>query len=242
MSELPEIPENGDPLKADVEQALAAAFGAEALSWFEDDAPLEDVAGQTSEDSANADLVETANGLGDLLNEIGASIEGSSDVAEIDQAALDAEQVDLGPRYVVFEVADQKYGLPVDGVLEIDRCGKVTPLPRTPNWLRGVTNLRGDIMSVTDFRELLGQNDQRRSLAEKIIVVHSEGHNSRTALVVDRVHGIRNLKSENGTLDGLSDRVAAFSDGLAINDQETTVLIDPDQLLGSNELSAFAAE
>lgn len=243
MSELPELPESDDPLKADVQQALAAAFGEEALSWLdEDDSPIEDAEALAPQDPATSDLVETANGLGDLLNELGAAIEGSSEVAELDQAAIDAEQIDLGPRYVVFEVADQKYALPVDGVLEIDRCGKVTPLPRTPHWLRGVTNLRGNILSVTDFRELIGVEDQRRSFAEKIIVVQSEGQNSRTALVVDRVHGIRNLKSENGTLDGLSDRLAAFSDGLAINDQETTVLIDPDQLLGSNELSAFAAE
>ena len=241
MSDLPKNPDSDDPLKADVQQALAAAFGDEAIGWLDDDDDLAlqdlDVAALAESDS---DLAETATGLSDLLSELGAAIEGSAPGS--DEATSDDENVDLGPRYVVFEVADQKYGLPIDGVLEIDRCGKVTSLPRTPHWLRGVTNLRGEILSVTDFRELLGLEDQRRTIAEKIIVVNSDGANSRTALVVDRVLGIRNLKMEHGTLDGLSDRLASFAEGMAINDQETTVLIDPDQLLGSNELSAFALD
>ena len=241
MSDKPKTPDSDDPLKADVQQALAAAFGDEAIGWLDDD---DDLSLQDLETAAKAqpdsDLAETANGLSDLLSELGAAIEGTA--VGRDESSGSDEQVDLGPRYVVFEVADQKYGLPIDGVLEIDRCGKVTSLPRTPHWLRGVTNLRGEILSVTDFRELLGLEDQRRTIAEKIIVVNSDGVNSRTALVVDRVLGIRNLKSENGNLDGLSDRLAAFADGLAINDNETTVLIDPDQLLGSNELSAFALD
>lgn len=243
MSQISETTGSDDPLKADVQRALAAAFGEEALAWLDDDdSPIDSL---VSEGSATTDPGESTNGLGDLLNELGAAIEGSSEVAELDSVTLETEQVDLGPRYVVFEVADQKYAIPVTGVLEIDRCGKVTPLPRTPNWLRGVTNLRGDILSVTDFRELVGVTDQPRSLAiaEKIIVVKSESCNSRTALVVDRVHGIRNLKSENGSLDGLSGPLAGFSDGVAINNnQETTLLLDPDQLLGSSELSAFIEE
>ncbi len=229
-----------DPLKADVQKALAAAFGDEALDWLDEAEDLEQaVAAQGEESATGVDPVETANSLGDLLSELGNAIENTS---VVDQQEDDEEAVDLGPRYVVFEVGEQQYGLPMDGVLEIDRCGKVTSLPRTPIWLRGVTNLRGQILSVTDFRELLGLSDQRRSFGEKIIVVHSESHNSRTALVVDRVLGIRNLKNEQGTLDGLSDRLSAFSDGMAITNQASTVLIDPDKLMGSNELAAFAVD
>jgi len=219
------------------------------LAWLDEDEDFEAEQNATVEQEqqpATDDIVTKANAsLGDLMSKLGAAIEGSSaNSLDADGLALedDEELVDLGPRYVVFEVGEQQYGIPIDGVLEIDRCGKVTSLPRTPIWLRGVTNLRGQILSVTDFRELLGLNDQRRSIAEKIIVVHSNDHNARTALVVDKVLGIRNLKNENGTLEGLSDRLAAFSEGLAITDHSSTVLIDPDLLMGSNELSAFIAD
>jgi purine-binding chemotaxis protein CheW len=242
---------NGDPLKADVQKALLAAFGEEAMDWLDETEQLDSElnAAPSSESDAAASpepaAKEPTGSLSDLLNKLGAAIEGTSSGDQETADTFDGddeEAVELGPRYVVFEVGEQQYALPLDGVLEIDRCGKVTALPRTPPWLRGVTNLRGDILSVTDFRELLGLDDQRRAVGEKIIVVQSENHDSRTALVVDRVLGIRNLQGEQGALDGLSDRLTAFADGLAITDQATTVLIDPELLLGSNELVAFAAE
>ena len=247
MTDLPNIPDGDDPLKADVQKALAAAFGEEALAWLDEDDDFDagEIATAAEEASVTDVEAETVSSLGDLMSELGAAIEGSS-VSGLDADGLisddEEEAVDVGPRYVVFEVGEQQYGIPIDGVLEIDRCGKVTSLPRTPVWLRGVTNLRGQILSVTDFRELLGLSDQRRSMAEKIIVVHSNHHNARTALVVDRVLGIRHLKNENGTLEGLSDRLSVFAEGLAITEQSSTVLIDPDLLLGSNELSAFIAD
>ena len=81
--------------------------------------------------------------------------------------------------------------------------------------------------------------EDRQTVGEKIIVVHSERHDARTALVVDRVLGIRNLSGEQGPLEGLTDRVATFADSLSITDQAATVLIDPDRLLGCNELRSF---
>jgi len=238
-----------------VQKALMAAFGAEAMDWLDEDEQLEnELKQQTVTETGTSDTPVAAStnsdphgSLSDLMNKLGAAIEGSAPGSEDssianESAGDDEETVDLGPRYVVFEVGEQQYGLPLDGVLEIDRCGKVTSLPRTPAWLRGVTNLRGEILSVTDFRELLGISETRRTVGEKIIVVQSESQDSRTALVVDKVLGIRNLQGELGALEGLSDRLTVFADGLAVADQSTTVLIDPDLLLGSNELAAFAVE
>ncbi|QEG21432.1 chemotaxis protein CheW [Mariniblastus fucicola] len=252
MTDPTNILPSDDPLKADVQKALLAAFGEEAIGWLDeaDDLELEvqaDESPQQETESSSVEITKPDQGLSNLLDQISAAIEGSSTDALAsgidDEADEDGDAVvELGPRYVVFEIGDQQYGIPLDGVLEIDRCGKVTSLPRTPAWLRGVTNLRGQILSVTDFRDLLGLSDQRRAVGEKIIVVHSESHDSCTALVVDRVLGIRNLRGEQGPLEGLSDRLAVFADSLAVTDQATTVLIDPDLLLGSNELSAFAVE
>ena len=254
MADNPSFPQSDDPLKDDVQKALLAAFGEDAMDWLGEDEELEQElqAAATAEpgnETAKSDSKTEPGGAGlsNLLDEISSAIEGSSTDAltsgAFDDTDEDGEEiVDLGPRYVVFEIGEQQYGIPLDGVLEIDRCGKVTALPRTPGWLRGVTNLRGQILSVTDFRNLLGLTDQRRAVGEKIIVVHSESQASQTALVVDRVLGIRNLRGEQGPLEGLSDRLAVFADSLAVTDQATTVLIDPDLLLGSNELAAFAAE
>ena len=73
-------------------------------------------------------------------------------------------------------------------------------------------------------------------------MVHSELHDASTAVVVDRVIGIRNLKADSGPLAGLNDRVATFAQGIAATGADMTVLIDPDLLLGCTELQAFVTE
>ena len=241
---------NTDPFKSDsddLQDALLAAFGDEANDWLVDDEGHDDeqLAAVLSEQT-DAQLGDSSfpgeRALDAVLTGLTAELETGATNESASTEQSDAEQEDVGPRHAVFEVGDQVFGIPLTGVSEIDRCGKVTVLPRTPAWLRGVTNLRGQILSVTDFRNLLDLPGDRQSASEKIIVVHSERHNAQTALVVDRVLGIRNLSGERKPLAGLSDRLANFADSVSITDQATTVLIDPDELLGCDELKRFATQ
>jgi len=248
-----------DPFNADLQKALTAAFGDEAVDWekiAEENTDLSEMSdaelAQAAEASAAASPVsDPSSALEELLKKVSSAIDdGVTPEMLLDSTSNpskkssddEEEAVNLGPRHVVFEIGDQQFGLPLSGVLEIDRCGQVTTLPRTPNWLRGVTNLRGQILSVTDFRNLMNLSADGQAVGEKIIVVNSEKHTATTAVVVDRVLGIRHLSGERGPLSGLSDRVANFSDGISVTDQATTVLIDPDLLLGCSELQSFAKQ
>ena len=230
----------------DLQAALLAAFGDDANEWLEDDDQLDDAQLDAILDGEAKDLgndgLSSVRALDAVLEGLTAELQAGT--ADAEPAAIEQSDVeqDAGPRHAVFEVGDHVFGIPLTGVREIDRCGKVTVLPRTPAWLRGVTNLRGQILSVTDFRNLLDLPDDRQSTSEKIIVVHSERHNTHTALVVDRVLGIRSLSGERKPLAGLSDRIATFADSVSVTDQATTVLIDPDELLGCDELTRFNAQ
>ena len=219
--------ENNDPLSADDIGSLTAW---EQLEQFADD-------GQST--APKVDLEDLLNRLSSVTSLDSAATHYHSSNDETHQSK---SQRTLGARHVVFEVGEQWFGLPLTGVREIDRYGNVTALPRTPSWLRGVTNLRGQILSVTDFRRLLNLSDDRKSVGERIIVVHSDRHAAKTALVVDRVIGIRNLNGEKAPLDELSGRIADFAVGIAVTEESTTVLLDPDQLLGCNELRSFARQ
>ena len=246
------MPTPNDPSKSDqddLQDALLAAFGDDANEWLEDDDDQDDAQlaalldGSASDlELSDSDNLPSVRALDEVLEGLTAELQaGSTDVDSAPTEQSDVEQ-DAGPRHAVFEVGDHVFGIPLTGVREIDRCGKVTVLPRTPSWLRGVTNLRGQILSVTDFRNLLDLSDDHRSTSEKIIVVHSERHNTHTALVVDRVLGIRSLSGERKPLAGLSDRIANFADSVSVTDQATTVLIDPDELLGCDELIRFNSQ
>ena len=260
MSEFNPTSSGDSAADPELQAALAAAFGDDAMSWTADDDDAFSGGNDADFASAAAAMIAEAesgtatvtvasddNPLSDLLDRLGAAVGTGAAVAPALLRQGEGEenanaQQNLGPRHVVYQVGDQFFGLPLDGVLEIDRCGEITVLPRTPHWLRGVTNLRGQILSVTDFRNLLEISGSRQTVGEKIIVVHSQRHDASTAVVVDRVIGIRNLKSESGPLAGLNDRVANFASGLATADAATTVLIDPDLLLGCTELQAFMSE
>ena len=241
-----------DPSKSDqddLQDALLAAFGDDASEWLEDDDNQDDaqLAALLNGTASDLDLADGSNlpsvrALDAVLEGLTAELQAGSTEAEPVGTEQSDVELDAGPRHAVFEVGDHVFGIPLTGVREIDRCGKVTVLPRTPSWLRGVTNLRGQILSVTDFRNLLDLPDDHRSTSEKIIVVHSERHNTHTALVVDRVLGIRSLSGERKPLAGLSDRIATFADSVSVTDQATTVLIDPDELLGCDELIRFNSQ
>jgi len=187
-----------DPSKSDQEDlqdALLAAFGDDAQEWLEDDAQDDAqlaalMAGETSDlELSDGDSLPGVRALDAVLEGLTAELQSETPQTEAPPTEQSDVEHDAGLRHAVFEVGDHVFGIPLAGVREIDRCGKVTVLPR-------------------DFRNLLDLPDDRQSTSEKIIVVHSERHNTHTALVVDRVLGIRSLSGERKPLAGLSDRIA----------------------------------
>lgn len=138
-------------------------------------------------------------------------------------------------RLLVFAISDLHYSLPLADVREIARYPKVTALPCTPSWLRGVANFRGQIISVTDFRNLIQDSSQRPTVGEKVVVVHSQEANATTALVVDRVVGIRSATSDSVDLSCESEEITALASGTHTIDDVTIVAIDPNRLFKRTE-------
>ena len=118
----------------------------------------------------------------------------------------------LAARYVVFVIGDQQFAIPLRDVREIARKSKITELPGTPSWLYGVTNLRGQILSVTDLRNLLHISSARPTVGEKIIVIHSQQNSLTTSIVVDRVIGIRSGGKALKDTQDLSHSIASRGD------------------------------
>jgi len=84
---------------------------------------------------------------------------------------------------VNFTVGDVNYGVPVDQVREVRDVQAVTPVPGAPSYIEGVTNLRGQIITVMDLRKRLNIKKEGRS--EKIVVI--EMGKAALGVVVDNV-------------------------------------------------------
>jgi len=84
---------------------------------------------------------------------------------------------------VGFKVGRETYGVPITSLHEIVRVPEITAVPDAPDFMEGVINLRGKIVSVLDLRKRLGEAQAVSSRRNRILVVE---HNGRlSGLIVD---------------------------------------------------------
>jgi purine-binding chemotaxis protein CheW len=91
---------------------------------------------------------------------------------------------------VIFEVASQRFGLPLDRVEQAVRIVEITPLPRAPAVVVGVINVRGSVLPVVDVRRRFDLPLRPSRLTDQLLVVDTPLR--RLALWVDAVHGVVN--------------------------------------------------
>ena len=247
-------PSDGD--EDELKQALAAAFGDDALDFMdvdeEDDISPEMLAELSGEDQKSQchtpvldSLVkdldeEDASPLVRYMQNLNRTIYGRvASVSDRHHQQLAAPEAANSARFVLFTIGNEQFGLPLRQVQEIARLSKLTELPCTPDWLRGVVNLRGQILSVTDLRKLLQLTSEQPAMGEKIVVVHSQQHASTTALVVDSVQGIRSVTTVAKETTHLGYQIASIATGTANMEQSTVILIDPDRLLACEDMMAL---
>ena len=101
--------------------------------------------------------------------------------------ALPAEGV-AGAAALVFDVGGQRFGLPVEHVVQIVEMVELTPLPKAPEIVAGVINFHGRVIPLVDVRKRLNLVPQPYSLRTPIVV--SRLHDHVTGLIVDSVSGV----------------------------------------------------
>lgn len=84
---------------------------------------------------------------------------------------------------VGFQVGRETYGVPITSLHEIVRVPEITAVPDAPDFMEGVINLRGKIVSVMDLRKRLGEKKVTTSRRNRILVVEHRGRLS--GLIVD---------------------------------------------------------
>lgn len=92
-------------------------------------------------------------------------------------------------KHLIFELAERGYGIPILKVNEIIGIVEITPIPKSPKSIRGIINLRGNIIPVMDLRLKFGMAEKDYDAQTCIIIVNiSVGNaNKQIGLVVDIV-------------------------------------------------------
>lgn len=96
---------------------------------------------------------------------------------------------------VGFRVGRETYGVPIVSLHEIVRVPEITAVPDAPDYVEGVINLRGKIVSVIDLRKRLGERETTNSRRNRILVVE---HNGRlSGLIVDSASEVLKVPAED---------------------------------------------
>ena len=99
-----------------------------------------------------------------------------------------------GGKFLAFFLGDEEYGLEILKVYEIIGMLPITPVPRTPSFIRGVINLRGKVIPVMDMRARFGMPAIPDTEETCVIVVKAQG--VQMGIVVDRVSEVLDIRSE----------------------------------------------
>jgi purine-binding chemotaxis protein CheW len=147
-------------------------------------------------------------------------------------------------KYLTFALGKEEYGLEILKVREIIGYMDVTSVPRTPEFVKGVINLRGQVISVIDLRSKFAMEAAERTEQTCIIVVEIRCGQRKlsTGIVVDRVSEVLNIAQdciEEAPSFGTSVDTA-FILGMGKIGANVKILLDIDKVLGSEEVDGLA--
>jgi purine-binding chemotaxis protein CheW len=139
---------------------------------------------------------------------------------------------------VGFQVGRETYGVPITSLHEIVRVPEITAVPDAPEYLEGVINLRGKIVSVMDLRKRFGEKQASLKKQNRILVVE---HGGRLAgLIVDSASEVLKIPA-----DAVEPPPAVFQEGglncvtgLGKVGGRLVVLLDMSKLLAPGTLQA----
>ena len=144
-------------------------------------------------------------------------------------------------QYLTFLLDEAEYGVDILRVREIKGWDTVTPLPNTPEYMRGVMNLRGTIMPIIDLRQRLGLESIAYGPSTVVVVLKvMHEHGSRImGLVVDAVSDVYNIADTKmqPPPDCIGTISTEFVKGLATVNGKMVISVDIDQLLNAGELA-----
>lgn len=140
----------------------------------------------------------------------------------------------MARQLVVFELAGELYGLNIFDVREIIRDTTTTKIPKAPDFVEGVVNLRDKIIPVIDLRKRFGFGKGEKTQDTRIIIVDISGQ--KAGLVVDSVKEVATV--DENSIESAPDVTtidAAFVEGLAKKDDKLIIMIKLDLLLKVEE-------
>ena len=144
-------------------------------------------------------------------------------------------------QYLTFQLGEEIFGVDVAHVREILEFTTVTKVPRTPEYMRGVINLRGSVVPVLDMRLKFGMSITEKTVNTCIIVVEIsfDGETTIIGALVDSVQEVFELEAEQiEPAPKIGIRLKTeFIKGMGKRDDHFIIILDIDRVFTTEELA-----
>ncbi len=148
-------------------------------------------------------------------------------------------------QYLTFKLRDEVFGVDVAQVREILDYIKITKVPQTPEFMRGVINLRGSVVPVVDMNIKFGMQRTEKTVNTCIVVVEVELDGSTTVIgaLVDSVQEVYEIDSKNiEPAPKIGTKLKTeFIKGMGKQDENFIIILDIDKIFSADELEIVHA-
>lgn len=141
---------------------------------------------------------------------------------------------------VVFKLGDEDYGIDISSVREIITVQRITRVPRAPDFIEGIINLRGNVIPVIDLRKRFELPVVEHTRDTRIVVVEIGEHT--LGVVVDAVSEVLRIPSDSIEPPSsiVVDVDAQFIEGIARLEERLIILLNMSRLLDKREVDELA--
>lgn len=143
---------------------------------------------------------------------------------------------------VTFQIGQEQYGVNILQVREIILQGSITSVPEVPHFVKGMINLRGQIIPIVDLQMLLKKTETIETDETRIMIVQS--HKQFTGLIVDSVHEVVKIDTDEvkAPPESISSMGKDYVKGLISTNEALMILLHLDNIFDKAINSHFLME
>lgn len=142
-------------------------------------------------------------------------------------------------RFLTIYLDDELYGIEISHIKEILALVKTTRIPKTPKYMKGVMNLRGNIIPVVDLRLRFNMPQREPDIYTAIVIINLKGAN--IGFVVDKVEEVLSIPQDKiSPSPKFESKIGnEFISNIGILDEKVIMILNLDSLFTQEELSNF---
>ncbi len=154
---------------------------------------------------------------------------------------MSVEGITETTQYLSFHLDEEEFALEISRVREVLDFTKITRVPQTPGFIRGVINLRGSVVPVVDLKHKFGIGTTEKTVLTRIIICEIAAEDGMAVIgaLADSVHEVMDIEPESiEPAPKIGSRLnTEFLKGMGKRDEEFILILDIDKVFSSDEIA-----